>query len=161
MSTFNVSATTMRDEFFPQWGAFSANSNPTTTTVATIITQKYADLAGKLLIKGIAIATVDAASSSVGFSWCQETLGLMVAIRILQLVTQRDPELAKAYTLRLAERLGALETYGAAALGDRALDTGSSPSSGPTTFIDQMGITLPDDSEASTLAPFFRRDDPV
>ncbi len=159
--SFGVTYTSIRDEFFPQWGAFSANSNPTATTVTTLITQKYADLAGKLLIKGIAIATVDAATSSVGYSWCQETLGLMVAIRVLQLVTQRDPELAKAYLQRLTERLSALETYGAAALGDRTLDTGTSPSSGPTTFIDQMGITLPDDSEASELVPFFRRDDQV
>lgn len=159
---FGVTAATVRAEYFPMWTAFSGNTNPTSTTVtSSLIPQKYAELAGRLLVENVNAAAVDADTASVGYSWCQETLALMVAIRILQLATQRDPELAKTYEARLKERFDLLETYGAVALGDSTLDTGDSPANGPTTFITEMDISVPDDSYASGLAPFLRKDDPV
>lgn len=159
---FGVTAATMRAEYFPQWSAFDVNTRPSSTTITdSIIPQKYAELAGKLLVKQIAIASAVAATTDPPYSWCQETLGLMVAIRILQLATQRDVELAKTYQERLDDRLGALESYGATALGLASLDTGNSPSGGPTTYIEQLGLEVPDSSLSSGLAPFIRKDDPV
>ena len=160
MANFGVTATMVRTDKFPFWGDFSPNSNPTDTVVARFITQKYGELAAKLLIKGVLAATIDAAPSSVAYAWCQETLTLMVARRVLDATTARYPELAKAFDADLKVRLQSLQDYGATALGDATLQVSTTPPAGPTTHINYYDLSDPNDSTTlSTLDPPFRKDD--
>lgn len=164
MSNFGVTHTMVRDQLFPQWGAFTADGNPSMSTVSAFIAQKYAELAGLLAVKQITASAVDAASSSVAYAWCQETLLLMVGQRVLQSATQRNPELAKSWQESLTNkdktgRLDMLAAYGATALGNAGLDGGASESGGPTDFIEELGIEVPDSSLSSGVAPPIRKDD--
>jgi len=120
-------------------------SNPQATTVTTIISQKAAGLANLLAQEGVSATAVEALTATdPAYLWCQETLALMVAVRLLQLASGKDPKLAEVWRDELVARLKDLAERGAAALGNASLDTSDSPANGPATHITYLGLDLPD-----------------
>ncbi len=160
IATFAVTYATMRAEYFPHLEEFSAVSNPQATTVTTIISQKAAGLANLLAQEGVSATAVEALTATdPAYLWCQETLALMVAVRLLQLASGKDPKLAEVWRDELVARLKDLAERGAAALGNASLDTSDSPANGPATHITYLGLDLPDADDASSIEPLFRKDD--
>lgn len=158
VSVFGVTHTTVRGQYFPAIGSFTANTNPTSTVVASIIDQKAASLEAALAQENISTASITD-SASAPYLWCQETLSLMVAVRLLQIITGVDPEVAKSWREELKARLDLLDERGAIALGDVSLDTGNSPANGATTHISHFSLDLPESDDLSSLEPLFRKDD--
>lgn len=157
---FGVTPVTVRGECFPAIGAFTTNSNPTAAVVTSIINQKAAELGGLLASEGVSAATVHGlGAEQIPYLWCQETLTLMVAVRLLQIITSNNPKLAEAWANTLSARLKDLADRGAIALGDASLDTGTSPANGPTTHITHFSLSLPSNDDLSSLDPPFRKDD--
>lgn len=159
LTVFGVTYTNVRTDMFPQWGAFDANSSPTSTTVTTFINEEAADLAGRLYAEGVSATAVELLVGGVAYTWCAKTLKLMAARRIFAVATQGDPELRKAYGVELDARLALLDEKGATALGDESLDTGDSPADGPTTHINQFNLTTLSASDMSSAAPKLKADD--
>lgn len=158
LNAFGVTATTVREQMFPQWGNFSANSSPTSSVVADIITEESGDLAARLYRENITASSITDAATAP-YQWCAKTLRLMVALRILRASTQQAPELAQRYKDELDERLKLLDSDGATALGDSTLQTGASDPDGPTSHISVYGLTVDDSTNMSTTVPRLRRDD--
>lgn len=155
-SLFGLTAASLRKHMFPQWNDFSAMSQPDDTTVDEIIEGQAGELAAKLYKENIDAASIpdDVDSEdlhSPAWLWCLETLKLMAALRVLEVATQSDPALAQKYEKRLTARFEDLNSSGAAALGDEALDSGDSPSAGPTTHINQFGLTTLAAEDMSSL----------
>jgi hypothetical protein len=141
LETFGVTAAIERADMFPQWGDFDANSSPTSTTVGRFINEEAADLAARLYAENVTASSLTLADNEVAYTWCAKTLKLMVARRIFAVATQGDPELRKSYEAELKARLELLDDKGATALGDSSLDSGDAPADGPTTHINQFGLT--------------------
>lgn len=154
---FGVTAATLQSSYFTHTGAFSANSKPTAAQVAIDITEAGAELAGMLLIKGVAPADLD--ENGNGWNWCAKTLKLMAAIEVARNMTGQDPAVVIAWEKQLEKRLAALEEGGGLALGE---DLGSEdePPQGPTHHIDTLDLDVGDEAaDASDVIPRFRRSD--
>lgn len=159
---FGVTYQTVRQQELPFLDDFSASSSPTSTTVSVYVAQKAADLHGKLLSAGIN-AEDWATTTYAPYQWCQETLTLMVALKILRVMTQQYPEVLKRIADEVKERLKALEEGGGTAIGDSALDatSGDSHPAGPHTHISELDLSVGDDpaGDASDAAPLLRQSD--
>jgi len=157
INEFAVDATRVRDDYFPALPPFDDESNPSSTTIARYITEASAELAGKLLLQVIdpAFITDDATPQYV---WCAQTVTLMVAIRVLGVQTGQNPEAMKAWQEILAARLKDLGDNGSLALGYDDSGSDGNPK-GPTTYLTELGISLPSAADASGVTPVLRRDD--
>lgn len=159
VSTFGVTAATVRANRFPHLaGSWGADTAPTATTVATFINQRAAYLEGKLLLEGIAAADITDAASAA-YLWCQETLELMVAIRIAEVATGSDNGLLQVWRDEVKARFAELDEDGAAALGSGATSTSNSDPDGPMSHISENGLEVDSAADMSTTVPRLRRDD--
>lgn len=159
VATFSVTADSVRTAHFPHWSAFSATTKPTSTQVATAITEEAADLGGRLSLKRIDPSGIDSTANPNGYAWCQKTLKLMVAVYVAKAATAQNPELAKALQALLDERLEALDRHGETLLVDVEASDSGSPPEGPTTHISAYGLEVDDSADMSTTVPRLRRDD--
>lgn len=160
VETFSVVADDVRAGYFPNWSAFSATTKPTSTQVAVFISEEAADLAGHLAVEDVTVSSSNPAASSAALAWCQKTLRLAVAIRVMRASTAQNPEVAKAWQEELDSRYKMLERMGATVMGAGAAEsTSTSPVQGPTTHIGQYGLTTADVGLMSTVEPRLRRDD--
>lgn len=157
INEFDVDADRVRDDYFPALPPFDDESNPSADTVARYITEAAAELAGKLLLQTIdpVFITDDTTSQ---FVWCAQTVTLMVAIRILGVQTGQNPEAMKSWQSILAGRLKDLDASGSLALGYDDSGSDGNPK-GPTTYLTELGISLPSAADASGVTPVLRRDD--
>ena len=159
VSTFSVTALTVRSNRFPHLSDFGANTAPSSTSVATFIDQSAARLEGKLLLEKIVASSITDAASAA-YLWCQETLELMTAVRIAQAATGSDNGQAQAWRDEIKARFDELEEGGATALGSGVSTTGtSSDPDGPTSHISEFNLTVDSSDDMSTTVPRLRRDD--
>lgn len=159
VSTFGVTSSTVQTSRFPHLGSFGANTAPSSSAVDVFINQSAARLEGKLLLEKIAASSiVDTASAA--YLWCQETLELMVAVRIAQAATGSDNGQAQAWRDELKVRFDELDEGGASALGSGVTTTGTpSDPDGPTSHISEYSLTVDSAADMSTVVPRLRRDD--
>lgn len=157
LATFTVTYTKVRNHHFPLLPNFSASSDPSSDTVTEMIQDSAAELAGKLSAKGVDSTAITSDDHPQAYQWCAETVRLGAAIRAIQAMASRDPEVAKAWQKKLDARFEALEEYGAEALGDApASDTAN----GPLTHINNHSLdTLLTGDEPSNSIPYLRGDD--
>lgn len=159
VSAFGVTAATVRSNRFPHLsGSFGTDTAPSAATVANFINQRAAYLEGKLLLEAIVASSISD-SASAAYLWCQETLELMVAIRIAEVATGSDNGLLQVWRNEVASRFAELDEDGAAALGSGATSTSSSDPDGPTSHISENGLEVDQSADMSTTVPRLRRDD--
>lgn len=159
VSVFGLTAAILRADYLPNADDFSTSSSPTVATVTRLLNQKAAELEGRLLKEAIAASGITSATSAA-YLWCQETLSLMVMIRVAGLMTGLNGDLVKEWQVRLDDRLQTLADDGATALGDTSLSTSASDPDGPTSHITELGLDVSDmASSASSVTPPFRKDD--
>lgn len=158
MNLFGVTHDTLRRHHFPGLQAFSSTSAPSAQTVTEKIASAAAELDGALSRKGITgDDIVDTASAA--YAWCAETLRLMTAVKLLQIISGVDPDLAKAWRAEKKERLELLADQGTGALGGGASSDDLGEPDGPNTHIAELSLDTGDDSLASDVIPPFRKDD--
>lgn len=158
LATFGVSADSVRRHRFPHLDGFGPSTAPSLSTVEEAVSRAAARLAGKLLLEAIeADAITDVTSPA--YLWCQETLELMVAIRVAEGSTHRDSELLRVWRAEVESRFDELEVGGAEALGGGATSTSASDPDGPTSHISQNNLTTDASADMSTTVPRLRRDD--
>lgn len=158
-TTFGVTVSTVRQNRFPHLGEFGANTAPSSAAVGVFLYQAASRLEGKLLLEKIVASSISDVTSAAYF-WCQETLELMVAVRISQVALGSDNGLAQSWREELRERFEELDEGGAQALGAGASITGTpSDPDGPTTHISEFGLTVDEADNMSTVVPRLRRDD--
>lgn len=160
---FGVTATTVRQDQFPQWsGEFSASTNPTSTTVGRWIDEAAAELAGVLRLKASSADAVYALGSSTEpYVWCRQTLTLGVAARVAKVATGATPDIAKDLQAQFERRLKLLEEHGVEMLGPgiTVSDSTDEPQ-GPTSHIDDLDLDVGEDlGLESDLIPVLRRSD--
>ena len=143
---FGVTAATVRAEYFPMWTAFTGNTNPTSTTItSSLIPQKYAELAGRLLVENVNAASVDADTASVGYSLVPGDVGADGGDSNSPVGYAADPELAKTYEARLRSASTCWRRTALSLSGTRRSTPGTLSQRAPT-FITEMDISVPDDS---------------
>jgi hypothetical protein len=158
VNVFGVTHDTVRRHHFPGIQSFSLGSAPTSTTVTEKIGSAAADLAGKLTLKGIDAATIiDTASAA--YAWCAETLRIATAVKLLQIISGVDADLAKAWKSELKDRYELLAEQGVDAMGGGASTTDLGGPDGPNTHISELSLDTGDDGLASDVIPPFRKDD--
>lgn len=160
-NAFGVTFTTLKEDHFPWFDPFSANSNPTSTVVARFIAEKAAALHGRLKTKGIdASDWSDVAAAE--YLWCRETVTIWAAIRTMQVMTGVNPALAQGLQKDLDARLKELSDGGLIAIGGTAGDDeedGETPD-GPHTHISEYDLDDGDPAtDASDVIPELRRSD--
>ena len=158
VAVFGITSESVRAHCFPQADAWVASSRPSDATVTVAINEEAGRLQGRLLKESILAATVQASPLSAAYLMCSNQLRLLVAIRIAR-VLGAAPELVKEWTEATVEFFRLLEKDGATYLGDDTLTTTASDPDGPTSFIDELGLTTQDNADASTVVPNLRRDD--
>jgi hypothetical protein len=158
IQTFAVDADSIRRHYFPHLDSFSASTSPTLATVTERITRAAARLSGQLYMRNVDPTTI-VDTTSPAWAWCQETLSLIVAIRLAQVVSGANSEAVKAWQADLTERFHVLSDSGEAALGGGADAFGLSESAGPTDFISELSLDVGDTSLASDVSPVLRRSD--
>lgn len=157
ITTFDVDREMIREDFFKQNAEFSADSIPSADSVDRFVDQEAAELEAKLLQESITASSITD-DESAAFLWCQRTLSLLVAIRVMEAMAQQDTTLLKVWRDRLDARFKALDEKGYLALGGGVSAPTSQPN-GPTHHIDTYGLDVGDTSLASSVAPVLRRDD--
>lgn len=158
INTFEVDPTRVRDDFFPHVVAdFTPDSSPTWETVDRYITEEAATLGGKLRLASISTDDISDSESSE-WVWCSKVLSLMVAVRLVPVMTGLNPDVARLWAEQLASLLADLAENGELALG---LDTSGSDSDpkGPTDHISELSLDTGDDADASDVIPALRRSD--
>lgn len=159
VSTFGVTAGTVRTNRFPHLSDFGANTAPSSSAVGVFVDQAAARLEGKLLLEKIVASSITDATSAA-YLWCQETIELMVAVRISQAASGSDNGQAQAWRDELKVRFEELEEGGASALGSGVTTTGTpSDPDGPTSHISEYSLTVDSAADMSTVVPRLRRDD--
>lgn len=154
-STFGVTYTTIHDEFFGHAPNFSANSVPSSTQVTLIIGKRAAKLDGKLRLKGLDPGQIDDDSASAAYLWCQEVLGLEVAIRCVNAGIALEPDVVKAWREELKGYYADLDERGGAALGSGATLPDEDPN-GPSSHIDNNDLETEDTDDISPVTHKFR-----
>jgi hypothetical protein len=162
INQFGVDADAVRRHMFPQWSAFSSKSNPTAATVAEMIDEQAATLCGKLKMRSIQFGATDinATDTPLAFSWCAQTLKLMVAIAIVPAATGFDPAVARRWKAELKDRLDGLQERGAEVLGgDAPVDTVGDDAMGVTDHISEYSLAVTDTADMSDAVAPLHRDD--
>ena len=156
--TFGVDAESVRRRYFPALNAFSTQSAPTVATVGDWIDEEAAALQGQLL--GEAIPADALTAGTAPYINCATQLRRKVALKCLEVMTGRFPELAKRLAEEAEDWDDGFEEGGATFLGDDSLATLSeSEPDGPTTHIDEYNLDVGDTSDASDVIPALRRSD--
>ena len=158
INVFGVDADSLRRHYFPHLDGFSTSSAPTLVTVTERIQRAGARLGNHLYLRNIDAGTIIDATSPA-WAWCAETLSLIAAIRLAQVMSGLNADVVKGWQADLDERFKLIEDNGEAALGPGVDSFGESQSAGPTDFIDELAIDTGDDSLASSAAPVLRRSD--
>lgn len=160
VQTYGVTPDSVRLLYFPTNDPPSASTSPSLSAQTSMVQEEAAELEGALELQAIDPATVFArGATEAPYLWCAKTLGLMVAIRVAEVSRGSDTELLKRWRERVEARLEALASQGASALGDSTLETSASPIAGPTTHITEFNLDTGDDTQLSSTAPIFRKDD--
>lgn len=158
VATFGVTAADVASIHFPQWnGGFNANTKPIATAVTTQIDRLAARINGKLYAENITASSIQAAS--VAYLMCAEQLARMVALWVLTVATQQNPELAKKLQAEIDDWFKQLAEQGATFLGDDSLASEGSDPDGPTSHVTQYGLEVDVAANMSTTVPRLRRDD--
>lgn len=159
VTTFGVTAATVRSNRFPHLaGSYGTDTAPSSTAVATFINRAAARLEGKLLLESITASAISD-TASAAYYWCQETLELMVAIRIAEVATGSDNGLLQVWRNEVEARFKELDVGGVAALGAGATSTSSSDPDGPTSHVSEYSLEVDEADNMSTVVPRLRRDD--
>lgn len=158
VTTFGVTPSTIRTNRFPHINDFDANMAPTATAVTGMIQRAAAQLEGKLALESISASAISD-SASAAYLWCQETLELLVAIRVSEVATGMDRGLLQVWRDEVKQRWKDLDEGGAAALGSGATSTAASDPDGPTSHISENGLEVDAAADMSTTVPRLRRDD--
>jgi hypothetical protein len=158
VNTFGVTYSTVQSLWLPQIPGFSALTKPTSTAVTTMVSQAAAELEGKLYGEDITASSITD-TASAAYIMCSEQLGRMTALRVLKVLSQQFPELAKEYARQAKAWFDELAAKGGTFLGNDDLQTGDSDPDGPTTHISQYGLTTDSAASMSTTIPRLRRDD--
>jgi hypothetical protein len=157
IATFGVTYSTVRAHHFPQIADFSANSNPTSTTVTQMVSASAAELGGKLRAEGLTPSSLESDASSEAYAWCAETVRLGAAIRAIKAMTGQDPAVCQAWERVLKERFDTLASLGHLALGDASAP--SEQADGPRSHISNHSLDTGDTDDISDVIPVFRRSD--
>jgi hypothetical protein len=159
VNEFGVTQAAVASDYFPQWRAgFTANSAPTATRVAVLITEEAAELTTRLYAEGITASGITD-TATAAYVKCAAQVKRMVALRIFRTTTQQNPELAKAIRAELDAWFKDLAAGGGTFLGNAALDTSASDPDGPTSHITEYGLETDEADNMSTTVPRLRRDD--
>lgn len=158
VATFGVTAADVASIHFPQWnGGFNANTKPTSTAVTTQIDRLAARINGKLYAENITASSIQAAS--VAYLMCAEQLARMVALWVLTVATQQNPDLAKKLQAEIDDWFKQLAEQGGTFLGDSSLDSGTAPADGPTTHLNTFSLVTDSAENMSSTEPVHRAKD--
>ncbi len=158
VNLFGVTAAIVRADYFPQIADFSTDSNPTVASVNRYLDQRAATLEARLLQESVVASAITIATDAA-YLWCQQTLTLMVAIRVMEAMSQQDAELLKRWREELLERWAELEEKGYLALGGGVSTPDENPD-GPTHHISNLGLDTSRVAEsASSIDMPFHKDD--
>lgn len=156
---FCVLPSVIRDEYFTWLDAFSATTSPSDSTVENVITKQAAILHGRLLLEGIAAATIAGDDESPAYVMCADIVAKMTAVAIAQNMTGVNSEMLKTWRADVDAWFEGLNVGGGAYLGNAALATGSAPADGPTTHINHFNLSTSVGTTPSSIDPIFTRDD--
>jgi hypothetical protein len=157
LTTFGVTAATLRVNRFPHLDNFSANSAPTSTAVAEYIDRAAAKLEGKLLLEEIVASSITLASAA--YVNCARVVELQAAIYLAEAATGKDNGLLTVWRDEAKTFFEELDEDGAASLGSGAVSTSASDPDGPTSHISEYSLTTDASTDMSTTVPRLRRDD--
>lgn len=156
-SSFGIDAESVRRHHFPNADAFSASSRPSAATVAEVIEEEAASMAGALALELVVASDITPASSA--YNACRKTLRMQVAAKLVRLMSGVDSALAQAWDAEVARWYEQLDEGGASFLGDGATATGNSDADGPTSHVSVYGLTTATADELSSPVPFLKMDD--
>lgn len=138
-STFGLTAESVRAHHLPNADAFSTQSRPSLATVAEIITEEAAQMAGALALELVdASAITDTASGA--YNSCRKTLRLQVAAKVVRLMSGFDSELVATWDEQVQDWYKKLDEGGVSFLGDGATASGTSDADGPTSHVTVYGL---------------------
>jgi hypothetical protein len=154
-SSFGLDAESVRRHFFPNADAFSASSRPSSSTVAEVIEEEAAAMAGALSLESISADAIAVASSA--YRTCRRILRMQVAAKLIRLMSGVDTELAKSWDVSVADWYAKVASGGASFLGDGASTPGEADPDGPTWH--GTGLTQDTQAAQSSTVPALRKDD--
>lgn len=157
VTTFGVTASSLRKNRFPHLDDFSANSAPTRVAVEEFIDRAAAKLDGKLLLEAIVAADIEVLSAA--YVNCARAVELQAAVYVAEAATGKDNGLLTVWRDELKTFFAELDEDGAASLGSGATSTSSSDPDGPTSHISEYSLTTDASADMSTVVPRLRRDD--
>lgn len=154
-SSFGLDAEGVRRHHFSNLDAFSTQSRPSASTVAEIIDEEAAVMAGALALEKIDAGAITINSSA--YNACRKVLRMQVAAVLARNIPGTDWPLSRSWTSTVDGWYADLAKGGAAFLGDGATASGTSDPDGPTWH----GSELTRDTTAamSTTVPMLRKDD--
>ncbi len=88
INEFSSTAVLLQQQYFPGY-TFDANSNPTDTAVAAIITKKAAAVSGILTSVGVAPAGISIIGEPIAFNWLQDLVLVGTAAHVARAFTGR------------------------------------------------------------------------
>ncbi len=157
IAVFGVTAAKLKAHHFPQLAEFSANSNPTSTTVGEMIEASAVDLAGRLRAEGLTPSAIDAATTSESYAWSADAVRLGAAVRAIAGMTGQDPAVRQAWERDLQRKWDDLTSRGYLALGDATAP--AELADGPRSHISNHSLDVGDEQDISDVIPVFRRND--
>lgn len=157
VTTFGVTASSLRKSRYPHLDDFSANSAPTRVAVEEFIDRAAAKLDGKLLLEAIVAADIEVLSAA--YVNCARAVELQAAVYVAESATGKDNGLLTVWRDELKTFFAELDEDGAASLGSGATSTSNSDPDGPTSHISEFSLTTDEAADMSTVVPRLRRDD--
>lgn len=158
VNLFGVTPDLVKKRHFPQWNAFTTNTNPSNATVLEMIDEAAGELEARLLQEAI-VATGLVVSNAAAYLWCRKAIRLMTAIEVLSVATQQVPPLSNRWQGQLDKMWKDLDEKGYLALGSGVSSPSTQPD-GPTHFIDTLSLDTSDnDDNASSINFPFHKDD--
>lgn len=154
-SSFGIDAESVRRHHFPNADAFSASSRPSASTVAEVIEEEAASMAGALSMELVDASSITPATSA--YNTCRRILRMQVAAKLVRLMSGVDSALAQAWDEEVAAWYRKLAAGGASFLGDGAAASGTSDPDGPTWHGSELERDSVDDM--SSTVPALRKDD--
>lgn len=161
ISIFGVGHENVHSEYFPSLISFSGSTKPTATTVGTMIEKEAARLLGALAAAGVDGDTISADAGATypsSYAWCQDTITLGVAIRVMRAIAG-DGAVPKYWQETLESRYEMLKESGGVVLGGDAPGGSSTGATGPRSHISEHDLDTGDEALISNAVPRFRRSD--
>lgn len=135
---FGLTADSVRRHYFPNHDEWSSKSRPSTTTVAEIISEEAAHMAGALALELVDASAIT--TDSAAYKACLRILRLQVAAKLARIIPGVDSDLAQRWDESIATWYEKLDEGGASLLGDGASATGTSDADGPTSHVSVYGL---------------------